>query len=285
MKIKEALFKAYNLLKEKNNEFYREDSQILLCHVIKRDKLFILTNRDYEIDDKLVDKYFECVDMRKKKMPIAYITQKCEFMGLNFTIKSGVLIPRSDTEILVEEVIKRIKNKNYKTVCDVCTGSGAIGLSIAEYVHEVTVLCTDISPKAVEVASLNCSSLKLQDRVRIEKGNLIRNSIERGEKFDVVVSNPPYIRENEIPELMKDVKDYEPKLALSGGEDGLEFYRKITSMSKKILNDNGLIAYEIGSDEANDVESILKEEGFVHVETIKDLARMDRVVLAVRGGL
>lgn len=285
MKIKDALFKAYNLLKEKNNEFYMEDSQILLCHVLKRDKLFILTNMNYEIDNRAVDKYFEFIDMRKKKMPIAYITQKCEFMGLDFCIKNGVLIPRPDTEILVEEVIKHIKDKNYKTVCDVCTGSGVIGLSIAKYVHEVTVLCTDISPAAVEVASLNCNSLKLHGRVRIEKGDLIKNSIDRGEKFDVVVSNPPYIRKNEIPKLMKDVKDYEPELALSGGKDGLEFYRKITSMGKKILNTNGLIAYEIGSDEANDVKNILEEEGFVCVETIKDLARMDRVVLAVRGGL
>ncbi|MCR3758368.1 peptide chain release factor N(5)-glutamine methyltransferase [Clostridium felsineum] len=285
MKIKEALVKAYSILKESNKEFYMEDSQILLTHVIKKDKLFIITNRDFEIDEDKAEEYFRYIDMRRKKMPLRYITKQCEFMGLDFHIEEGVLIPRPDTEILVEEVLKYIEYNNYKKVCDVCSGSGAIGLSIAKYANNVEVLCTDISKDAIRVSEINRKSLELEDRVKIEEGDLLRKVIERGEKFDVIVSNPPYIREDEIPTLMEDVKEYEPKIALSGGEDGLEFYRKITSMSKEILKPGGLIAYEIGSDEADEVFQILKNEGFISVEKRKDLAKMDRVVLAVRGGL
>ncbi|AAK80828.1 release factor glutamine methyltransferase [Clostridium acetobutylicum] len=285
MKIKDALIKAYSVLKETNDEFYMEDSQILLSYVLKKDRIFLITNREYEIEENSLKQYFDYINMRKKKMPIRYITEKCEFMGLDFHVEKGVLIPRPDTEILVEAVLEYIELNNYKKVCDVCTGSGAIGLSIAKYAKDVEVLCSDISPDAIRVSKINRQGLNLEDRVKIENGDLLEKPIERGEKFDIVVSNPPYIREDEIPKLMDDVKDYEPIIALVGGEDGLDFYRRITSMSKKVLKPGGLIAYEIGSDEANEVSNILENEGFVSIETRKDFARMDRVVLAVRGGL
>ncbi|MCD2346979.1 peptide chain release factor N(5)-glutamine methyltransferase [Clostridium guangxiense] len=277
MTIKDILFKAYNELKKVDGEFYISDSQILLQHVLKKDRLFILTNMDYEVDDTKCKEYFSYIRLRKNKMPVKYITKQCEFMGLDFFVKEGVLIPRPDTEILVEEVMKNVEDKKYTTVCDVCTGSGAIGLSIAHYEKNVNVFCIDISDEAIEVSNKNCEKFGLHN-VKIEKGNLLKKQVDENIKFDVIVSNPPYIPLDEINNLMEDVRNFEPHIALSGGQDGLEFYRKITKQSVETLNSGGLLAYEIGSDQWEDVKRIMQENGFVNVQLTKDLAGNDRVV-------
>lgn len=277
MTIKDILFEAYSKLKMVDGEFYISDSQILLEYVLKKDRLFILTNMDYEVEDYKCKEYFNYIELRKNKMPVKYITQECEFMGLDFFIKEGVLIPRPDTEILVEEVIKKIEEKKYTTVCDVCTGSGAIGLSIAYYKKNTNVLCIDISDEAIEVSNKNLGKFEL-DNVVIEKGDLLKKQVDENIKFDVIVSNPPYIPIGEIDGLMKDVRDFEPRIALAGGKDGLEFYRKITEQSARILNKGGLLAYEIGSSEWEGVKSVMEKFEFVDVSLTKDLAGNDRVV-------
>lgn len=281
MTVKDILYKAYSELKEVDGEFYISDSQILLQYVLKKDRLFILTNMDYEVDDNKCKEYFKYIKLRRNKMPVKYITKECEFMGLNFFIKEGVLIPRPDTEILVEEVMKIIENKKYATLCDVCTGSGAIGLSIAYYEKNINTLCVDISDDAIYVCNKNCEKLKLNN-VTIEKGDLLGKQVQQNIKFDVIVSNPPYITKCEMNTLMEDVKNYEPHIALSGGEDGLEFYRKITEQSSKILNAGGLLAYEIGSEQWESVKYIMEKGGFVNVNLTKDLAGNDRVVTGFR---
>lgn len=280
MTIKDILFKAYNILKGTSNEFYVSDSQILLQYVLKRDRLFILTNMEYNIGEKECKEYLKYIELRKNKMPIKYITKHSEFMGLDFYVDDGVLIPRSDTEILVEEVIKIIEKNKFNSVCDVCTGTGAIGLSIANYVKDIKLLCVDISDIAINVCSINKENLKLNE-VRIEKSDLLNEAILRNDKFDVIVSNPPYISGKEIENLMDDVKNFEPHIALYGGEDGLDFYRKITKQSLRVLNSNGLLAYEIGYDQGESVRNILLDNGFSNVEVIKDLGHNDRVVLGV----
>lgn len=241
MTIKDILFKAYSKLKMVDGEFYISDSQILLQYVLKKDRLFILTNMDYEVEDCKCKEYFNYIELRKNKMPVKYITQQCEFMGLDFFIKEGVLIPRPDTEILVEEVIKNIEEKNYTSICDVCTGSGAIGLSIAYYKKNTSVLCIDISDAAIDVSNKNCDKFNLNN-VKIEKGDLLKKQVDENMKFDAIVSNPPYIPIDEIDGLMEDVKNFEPHIALAGGKDGLEFYKKITEQSVEILNEGGLLA-------------------------------------------
>lgn len=281
MTIRDILFKAYNILKEASDEFYVADSQILLQYVLKKDRLFILTNMEHEIEEEKSEKYLSCIELRKNKMPVKYIIGHCEFMGLDFYVKEGVLIPRPDTEILVEEVIKIIQKNKFNSVCDVCTGTGAIGLSIANYEKNTDVLCIDISDVAINVCKINKEKFKL-DKVKIEKGDLLSKSILRNDKFDVVVSNPPYISEGEISNLMEDVKNYEPHIALSGGNDGLDFYRRITEQSIKVLKPRGLLAYEIGYDQGESVKAILLQYGFYDVVVIKDLAHNDRVVLGFR---
>lgn len=282
MKIKELLDKGYEILKESDIEYYKEDCLILLSEVINKEKLFIITNRESEVSEELSKKYFKYIHLRKNRMPIKYIMGSCEFMGLDLFIKEGVLIPRVDTEILVEEVLKHIEKNKYFTVCDVCTGSGAIAISIAKYSQNVKVECSDISNLAKEVTEKNIDKFNLSNKVKFTTSDLLQHAIEGNKSFDVIVSNPPYIREAVIPTLMEDVKNYEPHLALNGGEDGLDFYKKITYQSLKVLNKGGLLAFEIGYDQREDVKNILEEYNFKDIKCIKDLARNDRVVIGTK---
>lgn len=279
MNINEALIKSYDILKGADIESYKIDAQILLCMVLKKDKMFIMLNRDYELSAKEESTFIKFTELRKEKMPIKYITESCEFMGLDFFVKEGVLIPRPDTEILVEETISLIKCRKYKTICDVCCGSGAIGISIARYCDNVEVDLLDISPIALEVTGININRLGAENNCNVYFSDLLENPIHNDKRFDCIVSNPPYIRKDVIPELMDDVKNYEPTLALDGGEDGLDFYRKITEQSKNILNNGGLLAFEIGHDQRIEVSAILEKNGFIDIKNYKDLSGLDRVVL------
>lgn len=282
MNIGKALTEAYKLLKNADIDTYMLDSQLLLQKALKKDKLFIMINRNFEISSEEEKEYFKMVELRKNKMPVKYILGECEFMGLNFSVREGILIPRGDTEILVEEVIDRINENKYREVCDVCCGSGAIGVSIGKLVEDTRVYCYDISDIACQVTEENINKLEVSDKIRVFKSDLMDEAIIKDRKFDVVVSNPPYIRKDIIPTLMEDVKNYEPHLALDGGKDGLDFYRKITEQSLQVLNEGGLLAFEIGYDQKEEVQAILSEKGFMEIKCIKDLAGLDRVITGVR---
>ena len=212
-------------------------------------------------------------------MPLKYILGETEFMGLDFIIKEGVLIPRNDTEILVEEVLKLIKDEEELEVCDLCSGSGAIGISLAHYRKNIKVDEIDFYPIPEEITKKNIAKHKLDDRVKFIKSDLLKEVIKENKKYHILVSNPPYIKEEEINTLMKDVKDYEPHTALDGGEDGLVFYRRIIEESKKVLKENALIAFEIGYDQGEAVSKLLEDNGFNNIKVVKDLAGLDRVVL------
>lgn len=283
MNINQALRKAYELLKSADIDTYILDSQLLLQKALNKDKIFIMINRDFEISNEEEKEYFEMVELRKNKMPAKYILGECEFMGLNFIVREGVLIPRGDTEVLVEEVIDKINKNRYKRICDVCCGSGAIGVSIGKLAEDTRVYCYDISDIACKVTEENINKLEVSDRVKVFRSDLIDEAIIKDRRFDVVVSNPPYIRKDVIHTLMEDVKNYEPHLALDGGEDGLSFYRKITEQSLQVLNEGGLLAFEIGYDQREAVESILIDKGFTDVKCTKDLAGLDRVVIGIKG--
>ncbi|KZL90074.1 peptide chain release factor N(5)-glutamine methyltransferase [Clostridium magnum] len=277
-KIGELLKKGYEILKSVGIDSYQLDCELLLGKVIEKDRLFMLINREYEVSDLEAEKYFQLVEKRKNKMPIKYMLGECEFMGMPFYIKEGVLIPRPDTEVLVESAIEEIKKNKFKNICDVCCGSGIIGISIAKLVDNIKIKSCDISDIAYEVTKENVNRLSVGDRVQIFKSDLLECFIGNGQKFDMIVSNPPYIRPDVIETLMEDVKDYEPYEALYGGEDGLEFYRKITFQSIQLLNKGGLLIFEIGHDQKEAVTEILKENGFGEIKCIKDLAEKDRVI-------
>lgn len=279
MKINEILIKGYNVLKEAGIETYMLDTQLLLCKVLSVDKLYLMMNRDKEVDEDKHQEFLGYIEERKKNKPMGYILKEVEFMGLDFFIQEGVLIPRPDTEILVEECIKIINDKKINSICDMCTGSGAIGISIAHYVKDAIVREYDISNYAIETASRNINNMGLNERVTVEKSDLFTVALEKGLKFQMIVSNPPYIEEEVIPTLMSDVKDYEPHLALSGGEDGLIFYRRITEDSLKLLEKGGYLCFEIGYNQEKTVSDIMKSSGFINLYSLKDLGGNFRVVI------
>lgn len=276
--IQSLLIQSYDLLKNADIESYRLDAQLLMAKAINKDKLFVMTNRDYKIHIKQQQEFWSFINMRIKHMPVKYITGQCEFMGMNFIITPGVLIPRPDTETLVEAVIDDIKKTRAVNVCDVCCGSGAIGISIAKYIPEVIVNCYDISDTACAVTKSNIEKFSLDHRVFVEKSDILNLPVSEKKKFHIIVSNPPYIKAEDINKLMSDVKDYEPYEALYGGEDGIDFYRKITEQSLKLLNNDGILAFEIGDTQKNEVMGIMKYNGFSDIYCIKDLAGRDRVV-------
>ncbi len=280
LKIEELLKDGYKILKLAGIDSYRIDCELLLEKIIEKDRLFIILNRDYKVSNEEAKEYYRLVNLRKDKMPIKYMLGKCEFMGLEFYIKKGVLIPRPDTEILVECAINHVKEDGLKNICDLCCGSGIIGISIAKFTECDKVKCADISDIAYEVTSGNIKKFKLENRVEVVKSDLLQHFINSGEKFDMIASNPPYIKDEVISTLMEDVKDYEPYEALSGGQDGLDFYRKITIQSLKLLSNGGVLIFEIGHDQKNAVSSILKENNFTNIICIKDLAGRDRVIKA-----
>lgn len=225
------------------------------------------------------DKFLEFINRRCAGEPFAYITGYKEFMKLNFKVNSNVLIPREDTEILVQEILSRTNLNDFKAlenikILDMCTGSGCIAISLAKYIENADVTAIDISKKAIEVAKENAIINDVE--VHFIESNLFENI--QDQKFDSIVSNPPYIKKEVIPSLQVEVKR-EPIIALDGGISGLDFYEKITSEASNYLTENGILAFEIGYDQGKSVSEIMKHNGLRNVITIKDLSGNDRVVI------
>lgn len=275
--IRELLNEANQTFKSVDIESYILDAQLLMCHVLQKDKLWLMINANERIGIEKENEFLELVEKRKNKYPMNYILGTAEFMGIDFIVKDGVLIPRPDTEVLVEEVLKHIEKYEEIDICDLCCGSGAIGLSIAQYRINTKVDLLDIDDIPKEVTGLNIKNQELEERAKFIQSDLFANASNKG--YDIIVSNPPYIREEVIKTLMDDVKNYEPHLALSGGEDGLVFYRKIVEKSPNYLKGKSILAFEIGHDQGEDIKLLMETNGFENVVIIKDLAGLDRVVL------
>ena len=274
-KIKEILIKYKSILKEKGFETYSLDCEILLMNVTGFNKINIYTNLDYELSDEQFKKFLKYFERRLKNEPIAYIIGKCEFMGIDFLLNEHTLIPRSDTEILVEKVISIINENKFKSVIDIGTGSGAIAISIAKYCEGIKVFALDINKGALLKAKENSSLNMTLDKISFIESDLFENVYD---KFDIIVSNPPYIRTKDILLLDENVKEYEPTLALDGGEDGLIFYQRIIKDANNFLNTGGYLAFEIGHDQSKDVENLMKINGFLNINILKDLSGFDRVI-------
>ena len=280
MNIGETLNFGSSTLKRSGIDTYLLDSKLLFSKVSGLDKLYIMTHREEDVAPLLVEEYKKIIKKRSERVPLQYLTGHCEFMGLQFTVKEEVLIPRPDTEILVYEALKIVKDKNIKSLCDVCCGSGIIGISIG-YNTKAKVTCYDISDKAIGLTGENIIKHSLEERVNVLKSDLLNRAIESNIKFQMVVSNPPYIPKDKIEDLMDEVSKYEPRLALDGGNDGLDFYRRLARESKAVLCKGGYILFEIGCEQKQDLFSILNSEGYKEIECIKDFASLDRVIKAV----
>lgn len=256
------------------------DARLILEHVCHTGRNDLLAHGDREVQEDEECLYREYIGKRRKRIPLQYITGEQEFMGLAFGVNRHTLIPRQDTEVLVEEVLRHLHDG--MEILDLCTGSGCILLSLLHYTNGCAGVGTDISEEALAVARENGAKL-------IKRGGLgektagfrfIRSDLfENVEgKYDIIVSNPPYIPTGVIPSLMEEVRDYEPMEALDGKEDGLFFYRKISSGAHGFLRGGGYLFFEIGYDQAAAVSRIMEEEGYRDVTVVKDFAGLDRVV-------
>ncbi|GKU23299.1 peptide chain release factor N(5)-glutamine methyltransferase [Clostridium folliculivorans] len=280
--IGKLLSKGNEKLKAAEIDSYVLDCQLILGKVIDKDKLYLITHREELVEEEKCKEFYALIEKRENKMPIKYILEHAEFYGIELHVESGVLIPRADTEVLVDEVLGIIKDGEAIDLCDLCCGSGAIGIAVAKNQENVKVDFIDIEDTPELVTKRNIRDLSLEERCRFIKSNLLEEVIKENKIYDIIVSNPPYIKEDVIPTLMGDVKDYEPIIALSGGEDGLNFYRRIIDQSVKVLREGGTIAFEIGYDQGEAVKELLVEKGYKNVKIVKDLASLDRVVTAIR---
>ncbi len=271
MTYREALNLGEKVLSLANIEDRRNDAWLLLSMVCKMDRSFYYLHMEEDLPEEQLREYEIALKKRAEHVPLQYIVGETEFMGLKFKVNSNVLIPRQDTETLVEEALKVVKQG--MRILDLCTGSGCIIISILHNVTDVEGYAIDISKQALNVAKENA---KLNDvSVMFERSDLFDNVTGT---FDIIVSNPPYIRTEEIVKLMPEVQTFEPMEALDGKEDGLYFYREIVAKCKDYLNPDGRILFEIGYDQGEDVSALLREAGFKDVQVIKDLAQNDRVV-------
>ena len=259
------------------------DSILVLCKLLNVDKSYIFTYGNRKLSTDIVDNFLQLMEKRHKGYPLHYILGQRDFMGLDFYLEEGVLIPRSDTELLVEYIIDYIgKNHGQERInlLDIGIGSGAISLSIANYCKNTQVVGIDISRTAIRVANINKERFNLTN-VDFYQGDLFQGleALNMEDSFHIIVSNPPYISKEVIESLDPGVKDFEPRLALDGGEDGLDFYRRITSQSKDFLRSGGLLIYEIGYDQGDLVRHIMVKEGFKNLSILKDLQGHDRVIM------
>lgn len=281
MTIKELLNQAVIMLKNENIDAPKNKARMLLQATLKKSREYLMIYDNKEVENIDRDRYIKNVKRLILGEPLQYITGIQEFMKLNFLVTKDVLIPRPDTEILVEEVIRKAENISNPVILDLCTGNGAIAVSLAKYIKNVHICAVDISSKALEIAKKNAELNGVKNNIEFIESNLFDKIKER--KFDIIVSNPPYIETETIKTLSKDVQS-EPKIALDGGKDGLDFYRKIADSGSKYLNRQGYICLEIGYNQRIAVRQILEnKKRYVNINCIKDLCGNDRVITAQIG--
>ena len=255
------------------------DARLLLEYACDTDHSTLFAHPDREVSDKELEAYRELLARRAQREPVAYILGNWDFMGLTFRVNSDVLIPEQDSELLVEEAMRFCEDG--MKVLDLCTGSGCIGLSLLRFTNYTNLVATDISAKALDVARSNAESLGLSDRATFIETDLFPEIPDKDKRYDLILSNPPYIASSVIEGLAPEVRDYEPRLALDGDEDGLAFYRRIVQNAGDYLYSSGYLIMEIGYDQAEAVTGLMEADGRYHdIEVIKDYGGNDRVIRA-----
>ena len=280
MNIREAIKTGMNMIKEKNIEDATLKSKMIMENVLGQNRQYIIANDLNQLDYEQEKEYFFEIEKLLENNPIEYITNKKEFMNLELYVNQNVLIPRQDTEILVEEVINILQNIKAENIqiLDMCTGSGAIAIALAKNVEKCIVDAVDISSGALEVVRKNVVKNQVEDKINIINSDLF--SKVPNKKYNLIVSNPPYIERNVIENLDKQVQK-EPIIALDGGEDGLDFYKKIINEASSYLESNGYLCFEIGYNQKSAVQNLLSNSGkYQDIYCKKDLCGNDRVIIA-----
>ena len=279
MNIQTAVQKAQLFLKKKNVKNPVLDSQILMSEAIKKEKEFIILNLDKEISNKSFEYFNKLIYLRGRGEPIAYLTKKKYFWKYKFTVNRDVLIPRPDTEVLIEEVLKLTKNKDSLNLLDVGVGSGCILISILKDKKNFYGTGIDISKKSLDTCKINGENLGVINRLKLFKSDIDNFHFR---KYDLIISNPPYIKKNKLKYLEKDVIGFEPKQALDGGIDGLSEISKVIERSSELIKKNGLLILEIGFDQKWKVKKILENKGFYIKKIVRDLSNNDRCIVSIK---
>ena len=257
---------------------YKVDARLLLEFITGESRSTIFLKDKDSVEPEKEDLYKALLKKRASHIPLQHLTNTQNFMGFDFYVNEDVLIPRFDTEILVEEALKELHDGMH--ILDMCTGSGCILLSLLKLSNDTTGLGVDISDKALAVCRENINRLELSDRVTVVQSDLFENV--KGD-FDLLVSNPPYIRTCEIEELMPEVREHDPFIALNGHESGLYFYERIIEECEEFLHRGSLVFFEIGNDQGAEVSKLLQDKGYLDVTVIKDFGNNERVVKAIHG--
>lgn len=264
--------------KQKNIESPRLDAEVLLSHILGRERIYLYVHFDEPLEPTELARYREAIKQRVQRVPVAYIIGEKEFMGLTFRVTADTLVPRPDTEILVQAAVERLRaHGEAPRFADIGTGSGAICLSVLHFLPKAQADTVDISPAARAVAEENAAALEVADRVTFHTGDLLAPLA--GQCYDAILSNPPYIPDGDIAALAPEVRLKEPRTALAGGKDGLDFYRRLTADAPAHLKDGGFLAVEVGIHQAAPVAA-LAVPAFSRTEILKDYAGIERVVIA-----
>jgi release factor glutamine methyltransferase len=279
MKIQSALSEGLNILKKKSILSAKLDSEILMAKALGKKREYIILNNDKILKEQNLEYFKQLVQERATRKPVAYLLNKKFFWNSEFYVNKNTLIPRPDTEIILEQILKFTKNKNYLNILDIGVGSGCILLSVLKERKNFYGTGIDISRKSLDICKMNAKKLLLNRRVKFFKSDVDKFAIG---KYDLIVSNPPYISRCDLKYLENDVIKFEPKLALDGGLDGLSVIRKVIKKSSELLKKNGKFILEIGFDQKNKVIKLLNNKGFYINSTVKDLAMNDRCIVSTK---
>ena len=279
MNIQAAIKEGINILKSKHIETAQLDSEILMAKAVGQDRKYLILNNDKNLKEKYLRYFKKLISKRSQRKPIAYLTNKKYFWKYSFFVSKDTLIPRPDTELLIEQILKLTKHKKKMNILDIGVGSGCILLTILKERKKFYGTGVDISKNCLNISKINAKNLKLTNRVRFYKTDV--DKFAQG-KYDLIVSNPPYIRKFNLKYLEKEIVSFEPKLALYGGLDGLSEIRKVVIKSSELIKKNGKFILEIGFDQKIRVIKLLNNRGFYINSTVRDLANNDRCIISTK---
>ena len=279
MNITSAIISGSKILRNKFIPSHQLDSEILMAKTIKKDRNYILLNSDSVLNKNDLNSFFRLIEQRSLGSPVAYLTNKKFFWNSEFFVTNDTLIPRPDTELIIENVLNSTKQKNKINILDIGIGSGCILLSILKERKNFYGTGIDISKKCINISKINAVKLKVSSRLKLYKSDVDKFNLG---KYDLIVSNPPYIKTSKLKYLERDVAKFEPRLALDGGLDGLSEIRKVIKKSSELIKKNGKFILEIGFDQKNKVINILKKEGFYINSTQKDIAHNFRCIVSTK---
>jgi release factor glutamine methyltransferase len=276
--ILEAINLSAQYLNKKGIESPRMNAELLLANVINCKRLDLYLAYDKPLSETELNKYREFIKSRGTFKPLQYIIGKVEFYGLEFKVTPAVLIPRPETEVLVENILNNCSKEKELSILDIGCGSGIIGITLAKNLHLSKIICTDISEAALNITKENADKNFVTDKVKIINHNILNETLNDFPDMDIIVSNPPYVSKIEFGTLQNEIKDYEPKIAVTDESDGYTFYKVITAKSSGKLKSGGKLFFEIAQGQSEQVKKILEENNFINIKMVNDYQNIDRVI-------